>query len=146
MDNDHDFWLNGQKEDILIQAVEIVLRDYLRELDFDDYLNGRHAFTNLHFKSQTEMLGVDLDAKKDILLNRIKAKLKKNHARQEAPLWLLIWTVCSDFFPFVSQGGTPKVSAGVTSVRQYLSFNGAGPFDEIWFINLELPPKRIWPE
>lgn len=145
-ENDHDFWLHDEDEKILIQAVEIVSRDYLRELDFNDYLNGRHSYTELYLKSPTEILGVDVDAKENIILDRIKLKFKKHYAKPKDPLWLLIWTVCDEFYPFVSESGTLKVSTGVTRARHYLSQHGAAPFDEIWFLNVELAPKRIWPE
>ena len=35
--NDHDFWLSGQGQTILVQATSIMARDYLRPISKDDY-------------------------------------------------------------------------------------------------------------
>jgi hypothetical protein len=67
------------------------------------------------------------------------------YAKPELPFWLLIWTVCSDFHPFWIDD-EPRVSPGVVKARQYITANGVGPFDEVWFLNLNLGAQRIWPE
>lgn len=145
-ESDHDFWLHAKTEKILVQATEIVSRDYLRPLSRDDYLNGHDRFTDLVCKSPDKMVGVDLIARERVMLDRLKAKIQKYYSKPQNPFWLLIWTVCSDFHPFWVEDSVPQVSEGVRKVREYVVQEGAGPFDEIWFLNLDLAPHRIWPE
>ncbi len=150
-ENDHDFVLTTNNQMIIVQATEIVSRDYLCPIDFDDYINGRHSFTSLVYRGPKEMLGVDTEAKEIVLQRRIIKKLDKNYSKPTtSPLWLLVWTVCSDYHLYWYEGNTLRISSSVTKVREYLSKNGAGPFDEIWFLshNVETAffrPNQIWP-
>lgn len=145
-ENDHDFRLHAKNEKILIQATEIVSRDYLRLLSIDDYRNGNHKFTEFVHMQVDEIYGVDLEAKEIVILDRLKAKIQKHYSKPQEPFWLLIWTVCSDFYPFWVEGGVSRVSQGVIRVREYVAQNGADPFDEIWFVHLDHVAKLIWPE
>ena len=144
-EDDHDFWLRAEDKNILVQATEIVSRDYLRPLSVNDYRNGNHRFTNFVQKSPDEIYGVDLVARDNLLVDRLNAKIEKHYSKPQDPFWLLIWTVCSDFHCFWIEGGKSQVSPGVRLVREYIEGKGAGPFDEVWFLQLDLKPNRIWP-
>lgn len=145
-ENDHDFWLASCDGHILVQATEIVARDYLRPIVMEDYLNGRHSFTEFVFEGPDRIFGVDQVAKQKALLDRITGKIGKHYSKPELPFWLLIWTVCSDYHAFWSEDQKPCVSSSVIEARKFLSAESAGPFDEIWFLQLNIRPKRIWPE
>jgi hypothetical protein len=69
------------------------------------------------------------------LLKKIEAKAPRYAKPNDGSrLWLLVWTVCSGFVPFWSEGGKARVSPGVELARAKLARNGAGPFDEVWFM------------
>ena len=144
-ENDHDFWISTNDGKFMVQATEIVSRDYLRRIDPEDYLVGQHSFAETVQRAPEEIYGVDQAAKQDVLLARIKGKLGKYYSKPREPLWLLIWTVCWDYCAFYVETGKPKVARGVVAAREYLTVNGAGPFEEIWFLQLNLRPHRIWP-
>jgi hypothetical protein len=144
-ENDHDFWLIAVRETILVQAAEVVSRDYLHPLTKEDYFNWNHSFSNFVVVGPDEHAGVDEAARDEVLLDRIKAKVSKHYAKPAHPLWLLVWTVESSFPSFWIEGGKHCVSTGVEIARKYLTANGAGPFDEIWFLALLGNPKRLWP-
>ena len=141
----HDFWLTTCGSDILVQATEIVSRDYLRPIAMDDYLNGRHPYTEFVAEGRNEYFGVDSEAKHKVLLDRIKSKIGKHYSKPKAPLWLLIWTARSDYHAFWVQDRKRCVSSSVVEARKYLSAHGPGPFDEIWFLKLNIKPERIFP-
>ena len=44
-EDNHDFYLNFDHHKVLVQATEIVSRDYLRPLEVDDFVNGCHPYT-----------------------------------------------------------------------------------------------------
>lgn len=144
-ENDHDFWLTSRDYKVQVQATEIVSRDYLKELSQKDYLTGNHNYSNILLKAHNQVFGINVDSKENVLLERVIAKISKNYAKQETELWLLVWTVCPDYLPFWNQAGERCVSVGVNETRKHLLKNGAGPFNEIWFLNLVSSPKRIWP-
>lgn len=144
-ENDHDFWLAACDGEILVQATEIVSRDYLRPIAMDDYVNDRHSYTEFVAEGPNRMFGVDRAAKQKVLLDRIVGKIGKHYSKPKTPLWLLIWTVCSDYHAFWIDDKGPCVSSSVIEARKYLSAEGAGPFDEIWFLHLNFRPERIWP-
>lgn len=145
-ENDHDFWLHSDHLAVQVQATEIVSRDYLIPLSQDEYVNGYHTYSNIVLMAQDQYFGVDIVKKENVLLDRVKTKLQKYYSNQKAPLWLLVWTVSSNFRPFWIEGGIQRVSTGVQKTRKFLSEDGTGPFDEIWFLSLNFAPKRIWPE
>jgi len=144
-EDDHDFWLLSSSRRILVQATEIVARDYVRPLGHQDYIDGRHPFTDFVFEGPNKIFGVDKNAKKNVLANRIKAKIGKHYSKPQIPLWLLVWTVRADYEAFYVKGGQPCVSSSVRKAREYLANNGPDPFDEVWFHQLNYRPHRIWP-
>ena len=40
---------------------------------------------------------------------------------------------------------TEDKSARWDFIKEYIEVKGAGPFDEVWFLQLNLKPNRIWP-
>jgi hypothetical protein len=144
-ENDHDFLLQLGDHQVLVQAVEIVERDYLRKLSEDEFVNGSSAFRSFVCLGRDKMFGVDEQRNREVILDRIKRNLAKRYAKPEMPLWLLIWTVCADFFPFYSEAGHERVSDGVIDARRWLGENSSHPFDAIYFFHPLGRPHRIWP-
>ena len=144
-ENDHDFWINTSSSVVQVQATEVVSRDYLVPLTVDQFANGQHSYIETIFEGEGTIFGVDRSRKDRVLIEKLKRKLSKNYAKSSASLWLLIWTVRSDFMPFFTQAGSEEVGTSVTLLREWLDEFGCNPFDEIWFLHLETNPKRIWP-
>ena len=56
----HDFILRSADGNaVIVQATEIVWRDYLRPLAVDDYVHGRHSFTEFVCEGPEKIYGVD---------------------------------------------------------------------------------------
>lgn len=144
-ERDHDFRMKSDDIEIIVQETEVVSRDYIREISRDSYDRGDSGFQNFVLGANNDFYGVDVNAKEAVLLDRIKKKISKCYSKEKSPLWLLIWTVCSDFHPFYITGGEKVLSKGVIEARKYLSNFGAEPFDEVWFMNVQTRPSRIWP-
>jgi hypothetical protein len=140
-ENDQDFLLN---DSILVQATEIVYRDYLCPVKLEDYINGRHSFTQFVSFGPEDMRGVDNKAKDDVLLKRITNKIG-HYSKPEKPLWLLVWTVCFDYNLFWNENGNTQIAPALYIALEYLFKNGCHPFDAIWFYNLSFAPCQIFP-
>lgn len=145
-ENDHDFLIKIERQDIVVQATEIVTRDYMHPLTVDDFVHGRHPYSETVQLGSEAIFGINIVEKEEVLLKRILAKIKRNYAKPKGPFWLLVWTTCSDFMPFWIQSGQPQTSSSVSFARKYLADHGSGPFNEIWFLDVQIAPSRIWPE
>lgn len=136
-EDDHDFTLNGT---IIVQATEIVARDFLHPLR-----NGEpHNFRSIVFTANGQTWGEDTKAKERILLERIQGKLQKSYSKPRNPLWLLVWTV-ADYIPCWQEDGVMRIFPGVSTATDFLREHGASPFDEVWFFKPDLRPIRLWP-
>ena len=139
----HDFWLVSGEEKIVVQATELVGRDYLQPLSLEDYREGRHDFTEFVYESETKIYGVDNEAKNRALAKKIQAKSSR-YSKPKMPFWLLIWTVRSDFVAFFTANQEQRISPAVGAARAELT-STAGLFDEVWFFYPEVNAGRIWP-
>lgn len=145
-EDDNDFWLVSEgRAKTLVEATEIVSREYLHRVSVEDYLEGRHDFRSFVHEAVDCIYGVDQTALDNILVKKITAKRAKHYARPQGPFWLLIWTVDWKICPFFWRDGQLGVSQGVLSARTYLRAEGADPFDEIWLLTLGFNPGRLWP-
>lgn len=142
---DHDFVLKSQGSRVIVQATEIVSKDYLRPLTREDFVNGRHAYNEFVQEGPDRIFGVDQSEKENVILSKVKGKLAKHYAKPKAPFWLLIWTVRSEIMPFYWKGGQFVISTDVLRTRSFLLHEGSSPFDEVWYFYLDLRPHRIWP-
>ena len=140
----YDFRLVSDRTSIVVEATEIVSRDYLRSLSKEEFVNGNHGFTEVLFDGDN-YYGVDLESKNRVLLERINNKIKKRYSHPGHPFWLLVWTVCRDFFPFYYKGAEFVVGNEAKMACEYLKRYGSSVFDEVWFLNLEVQPHRLWP-
>jgi hypothetical protein len=140
---DHDFLLISGTENVVVQATELVWRDYLQPLSLKDYREGRPSFTEFVYESESKIYGVDQAAKNQALALKIRAKSSK-YSKPKLPFWLLIWTVRPDFVAFFVANGERRASAAVEAARAELE-SGARIFDKVWFFYPELNPGRIWP-
>lgn len=142
---DHDFYLVGDEERILVQATEIVARDFLISVDLNGCSeDGRH-FQHIQVEGGEARWGMDIAAYEAAILARVRQKLAKNYSKPKCPLWLLIWSVESSFFPFFGFAGKLCISPGVASARSFISANGCTPFDEVWVMPVMSRPHQIWP-
>lgn len=141
---DHDFYLISGETRILVQAVEIVGRDFLVPIDANGRGSDGRVFDRFQIEGDVQW-GMDDDAREGAILARIKLKLAKHYSKPACPLWLLIWSVESFFFPFFGSEGKIWISPGVAKARTFLSQKGSGPFDEIWVKPILGRPHRIWP-
>lgn len=144
-ENDHDFLLRIGEREIIVQATEIVGRDYLRPISTEEHDSGKDAFSELVYEGRSRIFGVDNLARDSVLTDRIRNKHAKHYSKGSTPLWLLVWTVRSDFRSFWCEGGKFREAHGITSARTYLAASGSAPFEEIWLLQLPFRPRRIWP-
>lgn len=144
-EDDHDFILRFDDREVIVQATEIAGREYLRPLPVENYVGGKHTFAETVHLGPDEILGVDVRVRDQAIVNRITQKRKRYAKPKDHPLWLLVWTVQSDFGAFFASGQQSFISPAVANARSYLEHDGPGPFAEIWFTDLLTSPNRIWP-
>ena len=143
----HDFLLIfSDGKTVEVQATEIAAVEYLTLLNHDEYIEGKTGFQHFEMGANQQMFGIDVAKKENALVRQIQKKIDRHYAKPESrELWLLVWTVRSDFhFQHAADGALHLSDAGMGAVN-YLVENGSGVFDQIWFFNLLLRPNCIWP-
>ena len=145
-ENDHDFKIVGEDEKLFatVQLTEIVLRDYCTSLTIDQYHGGK--FANVICLGPSTYLGVDDQARKEVIRNKIAAKKAKAYAiPKHGELWLVIWTVAGDPIGSYTSGGRHVVSVPVQSARVWLATETAEPFNRVYYYSPDLRPELVWP-
>ena len=143
-ENDHDFVLQerGTSIKMTVQLAEIVARDYLVRLTEDQYRNGTPGFTKYVVDDGT-YCGVDVEKRDSILTERIKQKLARHYQKPDGSLWLVLWSLNSDFTFVYCSGGKFHKAPAIIMAERYIGTAGSHPFDAIWFFNPLLAPYRL---
>lgn len=147
----HDARLIPLREGLLpvwLQIAELSFREWSVPLTENDWIEGTHGFSAITFLGDGKYCGID-EARRDHALARVvRGKLAKNYQKpNDAPLWLLVFTVAPGGVHFFWQeGGRARRAPAVDIAHMHLHIEGRGPFEQVWVQAGDSRPERIWPD
>ena len=140
----HDFEAQFPDGRVQIQLTELVDRSYTTVLPVNEAAQAK--LSKLKPGAQlTPTRLINRRRETMALWSVIHGKLAKSYSRPATgALWLVVFTTTVYATEYI-ENGRRKVSDGLQFARINLALQGASPFDQIWFTDLELRPIRVWP-
>lgn len=141
----HDFSACVGESPLQIQLTELGDRSYTFEMSDEEYNSGRFKEA-IQLEYGKRPLRVNPELHDRALWATISKKLAKSYsAPSHGELWLLIFTTNVSYMMEYVNAGVPAVSLALQHARDQLASEGARPFAEVWFTNLQTRPVRVWP-
>ena len=135
-DHDFQFFIGGNAR-ATVQCTEVVYRDFLAK---DGVASNEHVLLD------DKLRAIDIARRDAILVERIRLKIDKNYSKpNQTEFWLVIWSLTFQTLGDFVSGGKDQSSTAISNARAFVSSMGAGPFDRIFFFNMQTRPSIIWP-
>jgi hypothetical protein len=143
-ENDHDFSALISGTPLQIQLTELVDRSYTFDMTAEEYNSGTWSEA-IQGQYGARPRRVEIALRGQALTALIEKKVAKSYAKPASgQLWLVVFTTTNYLTEYI-EGGSLRLSAALRLARAHLRDASSGPFNEVWFTNMQTRPVRIWP-